>query len=296
MTRWYRWYEGTCEDAKFRVTARNASVTVATVIAIWAMLLEDASCNEHRGVALRGKVFYSTILDLSEDELDRVLEHMIDVNLISVGDDGITITKWKERQFETDTTDGTNAERQRRYRAKHRISDLNSRNGKRNGKRNGDKTSAKRPETETETETDKKESKKETRAQKGALLSDDWPSDYETRFWNSWPNKVGKPAALKALTTARKRRYSFVAIMTGIADYVHDKPPDRPWLNPATFLNQSRWEDQPATVSAKNGISKRSGSLIDAIDRELEKVQREEDAAAAMPEDVVLSLPRRSVL
>jgi hypothetical protein len=142
----------------------------------------------------------------------------------------------------------------------------------------------------------KRDQASHVRAREGALLpSDDWPSDYENRFWKFWPNKVGKPATLKALAAARKRRCSFVAIMTGIADYIRDKPPDRPWLNPATFLNQNRWEDKPATVSAGNGKSRRSGSLIDALDRELEKIEREEEAADTMPEDAVLSLPSRSV-
>ena len=68
-------------------------------------------------------------------------------------------------------------------------------------------------------------------------------------FWDGWPNKVGKPAALKAFRSAIKRNAPLEAILSGVENYVRDKPPDRPWLNPATFLNQSRWEDQPATVS-----------------------------------------------
>ncbi len=65
-------------------------------------------------------------------------------------------------------------------------------------------------------------------------------------FWDEWPNKVGKPAAVKALAAARKRGTPFDVIMDGVRSYIRDKPPDRPWLNPATFLNQDRWADQPA--------------------------------------------------
>lgn len=68
-------------------------------------------------------------------------------------------------------------------------------------------------------------------------------------FWRTWPNKVGKPAALKAYRSAIKRGAGFNAIMNGVEIYIRDKPPDRPWLNPATFLNQNRWEDRPAPVS-----------------------------------------------
>lgn len=129
-----------------------------------------------------------------------------------------------------------------------------------------------------------------------ALLSDDWPTDYETRFWNFWPNKVGKAPARKALAAARKRRCSFVKIMTGIADYIRDKPPDRPWLNPTTFLNQNRWEDQPATVSAGNGKARTgSGSLVGAIDRKLAEIEAEEHADLALPEGTVLRISTGSV-
>jgi hypothetical protein len=87
-------------------------------------------------------------------------------------------------------------------------------------------------------------------------------SDFEFEdFWNLWPNKVGKPAALKAFVSARKRA-DLDAIVAGVFAYIRDKPPDRPWLNPATFLNQNRWEDQPAQVA--NGKPK--NAIIQAAD------------------------------
>jgi len=64
-------------------------------------------------------------------------------------------------------------------------------------------------------------------------------------FWESWPHKVGKPAALAKFKAARQSA-DFETIMAGVRRYVRDKPQDRPWLNPATFLNQQRWNDRPA--------------------------------------------------
>lgn len=66
------------------------------------------------------------------------------------------------------------------------------------------------------------------------------------RFWRAWPNKVGKPAAQRAFKPVA---HEIEAILAGIGRYVRDKPADRPWLNPSTFLNQRRWEDEPAPVS-----------------------------------------------
>jgi len=68
---------------------------------------------------------------------------------------------------------------------------------------------------------------------------------FDEVFWPRYPNKVGKPAAKLAWDRARKA-HTAEQIMAGLDRYVRSKPPDRPWLNPATFLNQERFNDQPA--------------------------------------------------
>lgn len=73
------------------------------------------------------------------------------------------------------------------------------------------------------------------------------PDGFE-QFWKAWPNKVGKPAAKKAYASCLKRKNAHSDIMEGMATYIETKPPDRPWLNPATFLNQERFNDMPAQV------------------------------------------------
>lgn len=65
-------------------------------------------------------------------------------------------------------------------------------------------------------------------------------------FWSKYPHKVGKPVA-KAKFVAARKRASIDAIMAGLERYVA-KTDDRPWCNPATWLHQDRWADQPATV------------------------------------------------
>ena len=147
---WFRWYRGAVEDGKFRMVARNGGVTVATVIGLWAALLEDAADPEHRGVATRGEDFYAAILDLTGEQVQRLLEAMRGAGLIKTDAFNITITNWHERQFETDAKDPTNAERQRRHREKRKA-------GKEARQRNGSVTAETRPDTDTDTdsETDK---------------------------------------------------------------------------------------------------------------------------------------------
>jgi hypothetical protein len=129
------------------------------------------------------------------------------------------------------------------------------------------------------------EGKKETR--EGALVSVRH-NDFEV-FWLHWPNKVGKPAALKAFASAQKRGAQLDAVLDGVDNYIRDKPPDRPWLNPATFLNQNRWEDQPAKV--ENG--KTGSSIIAAADRAIANLEREIALDNESRSAVVLSLPSK---
>lgn len=65
-----------------------------------------------------------------------------------------------------------------------------------------------------------------------------------SEFWATYPHKVGKRDAEKAFAKARTRA-PFEAIMAGLRRYA-SKTDDRPWCNPATFLNQDRWEDAPS--------------------------------------------------
>ena len=83
---------------------------------------------------------------------------------------------------------------------------------------------------------------------------------FDAEFWPKYPNKVGKLPAAKAFEKLFREMGGVVApILCGLECYCRDKPVDRPWLNPATFLNQRRFEDQPASSSA---TATPSGSTI----------------------------------
>lgn len=81
-----------------------------------------------------------------------------------------------------------------------------------------------------------------------ASVAKEIAEEFSLRFWPIWPHKVGKPDAAKSFLSARRKGATCDEIIAGVERYVRDKPPDRPWLNPSTFLNQKRWEDEPATV------------------------------------------------
>lgn len=71
-------------------------------------------------------------------------------------------------------------------------------------------------------------------------------------FWQLYPHKVGKPVAERAFAKAMNSRgVTGTMIIAGLQRYIQNKPMDHSWLNPSTFLNQERWNDQPAKVENK---------------------------------------------
>jgi hypothetical protein len=87
----------------------------------------------------------------------------------------------------------------------------------------------------------KLEPKERTRAR--ALVAA-WTEADCDRFWAAFPNKVGKAEAMRALNKA-SHKVMPDELFSALTRYAH-KSDDRPFCNPATWLNQERWLDQPA--------------------------------------------------
>jgi hypothetical protein len=97
----------------------------------------------------------------------------------------------------------------------------------------------------------KKEEEKET------TLFSDWPSDAFELFWRKYPERVGKKAALKALAAAKRTGATWAHVMFGLDRYIAEKPPDRAWCHPSTWLNGRRWDDEPSVNGGKSGTANR---------------------------------------
>ena len=65
-------------------------------------------------------------------------------------------------------------------------------------------------------------------------------------FWSLYPHKVGKKKAEQKYWIAR-RDTAHEVIMEGLKRYIETKPDWKPWCNPETWLNQGRWDDEPAS-------------------------------------------------
>jgi hypothetical protein len=72
-------------------------------------------------------------------------------------------------------------------------------------------------------------------------------------FWDKYPHRVGKGAARRAF---EKVNVSLDSLLRALDEYIRTKPKDRPWCNPATWLNQERWEDRPAESAQEDDTAR----------------------------------------
>ena len=95
---------------------------------------------------------------------------------------------------------------------------------------------------------------------------DNWPDDYQDQFWKTYPRRVAKIAAMKALDKARAAGVDFAKILTSVEQYkeqIARKRTEPQYVaHPATWLNQGRWDDEP-DVPAPAGGPGRGPSLFE---------------------------------
>lgn len=93
---------------------------------------------------------------------------------------------------------------------------------------------------------------------------DRWSFD---EFWKLYPHKVGKHDARRAFDRVKKTRtVRFTEVVAGLLRYAA-KTDDRPWCNPATWLNQGRWTDQPAELNPRPPPQTKNGFAV--VNRDL---------------------------
>lgn len=229
--RWFRMYDELLDDPKVQMLP-------AETFKMWVNLLCLASRNDGR---LPDSAAIAFALRVDGKRVDKILAELIDRRLIDEAGDGFEPHSWHDRQYKSDvSTDRVKRHREQRRNVSATVSNGVSRNVsdptlERPG--NASRGRAGLPAGLTDTETDT-ERKKETRA---ALAS-----DFEN-WWKIYPHKVGKDAAVKAFAHSRKNTDA-ETLINGVKQYIANKPTDRPWCNPATWLNQGRWKDEPANV------------------------------------------------
>jgi hypothetical protein len=107
---WFRWHNGTASDPKWRAVARKAGAPVADVLAVWAMLCENANQSPERGT-LHGwdAEDAAAALDLDAEVVERIVGAMNGKVI-----ERARLTGWEKRNPPSESS----AERVRRHREK----------------------------------------------------------------------------------------------------------------------------------------------------------------------------------
>lgn len=231
---WFRSWHGAPTDNKWLLIAKRAGVPAGMVSAVVWALFDHASQNNDRGnVEAFDIETYAIYSGFEEEKIAAIINALKEKSVIISG----CLSAWQKRQPKREDNSSDRV-REHRNAVKRDVTQCNA---------------TERSETQCNSREDKEESREREEIQEAreaalcAVVSPDWPPDYRTQFWERYPHKVGKPAAFIKLERIRRRGGTrWLDLFAGLDAYIREKPIDRPWLNPATFLNQERWADQPA--------------------------------------------------
>jgi hypothetical protein len=94
---------------------------------------------------------------------------------------------------------------------------------------------------------DDRHKQKQKQKQKQKHIEEVYQSSEFIEFWNLYPKKVGKLEAAKAIKKLLKKQSDYDTMMKSLKTYRFSK--EKQYIpNPATWLNQRRWEDEDETA------------------------------------------------
>jgi hypothetical protein len=178
FNRWFRWHYGACADGKLQLVSRDSGENVATIIGVWAILLEEASDLNHWGIAIDDHQYHAVILGLDLDTVVKIVGGFISLRMVEPCKEGIRILNWHKRQYYTDARDPTHIERKARWLKLKAGTERNAQ----------ERSGTPETETDTDTDTDKKVSKllgvaNKNKNKTGTRLPDNWePSPTNLEF------------------------------------------------------------------------------------------------------------------
>lgn len=98
-------------------------------------------------------------------------------------------------------------------------------------------------------------------------LTDDWPADYEQKFWAAYPRRIGRKSAFLKLKTIRKSgEVTFAQLMAAVANIPLREPKFIP--HPTTWLNRGGWDDEPE----RNTNGQVTSPILNALDDNRERI------------------------
>lgn len=216
---WFRWWHGTANDPKFRLVARDSNIPVASVIGVWAVILESASLNNPRGtIEIDFEVLeYQIGIDNAKKIIDSMCKRgmLVDVtpcnaNVTPCSNDvtlqNVTrfynVKNWEKRQPKREREDDS-AERVRKHREAAKALKENNNTPINNDVTpcNAMKRLDKEEIREDKDKTNLKEKNKKEKSPSGSRLSKDWVIPAEWIEWavqskEGWNSKLAAEESL----------------------------------------------------------------------------------------------------
>ena len=196
---WFRWHHGSVTDPKFRLIAHKAKQSLATVIAVWAFLLEQASASDERGAF--GDVDCESLdclLGLDDGATAAIMLAMEGRGLVEGG----SVSAWEKRQPKRERVDENSIERSRAFRQKKRQETPEDNDATPSNATQHQET----PRVEKRREEEKTEEAPSAKSPRGTALPEAWtlPDD-----WKTWAE--GARPDVDVLTVADSFRDYWVA-------------------------------------------------------------------------------------
>lgn len=239
---WFRWHHGSVTDPKFQLVARRSETTTASVLAVWAFVLEAASSSDERGGY--GEIDCESVDCLMgfDDGLTKtILDTMAARGLLGNG----RVIAWEKRQPKREREDDGATQRKRQQRA-----------------READGEHVAPCHTMSRQKTPRgEESREEINTPLAPRGGNPDPEGFSS-FWETWPKSDRKQAKGKCLEVWKKAGAEGNAEQ--IVSHVKALASSDKWREsggqfvpaPLTYLNQRRWEgaEESAAESSAVGV------------------------------------------
>ncbi|MSX98132.1 MAG: hypothetical protein F2743_08475 [Actinobacteria bacterium] len=191
-SRWFRVYETMVDDPKVQ---RLSADLFRVLVNLWCIASKNGGT-----LPSLGDIAYT--LRIREDRVQKMLDELASCELLDTTDDGLAPHNWNTRQYKSDVTDATAADRQKKYRNKKRNATVTP-------ERNATVTHTTRAETEqNRTEDDDEEARPPLISDASNKLADEiasivghdlafvppawFGSAYQTQKWldAGWPREI----------------------------------------------------------------------------------------------------------
>lgn len=233
--KWFRFYHDAIDDPKVQRLPGE-------LFKFWINMLCLGSRSEDRGVIALDVEAIAFAVRVSDEDAAVMLAELVQRGLLEESGDGFGIHNWEGRQRKSDNV----SERVAEHRSRKKGNDETLPETLQATPGETEKPSA-RDRGESETDTEQEPETEDATASEARAKRPSSPNQRFTAFWDAYPRKVGKGDAAKSFARLKPDAALFAEMMAALDRQKRSEQWQREngrfVPNPATWINQTRWED-----------------------------------------------------